>query len=496
MSDAKATFVTLSHKFHDFTEVMQYLEWDQQVMMPHRGAEQRGNQFAVMAGVAHGMLTDPRFGEAIARLEENPDLDPDLARNVREARRVYDRQVKLPTELVEERARATSKAQSVWEEARPKNDFALFAPHLERVLKATREIGAVLNPANPYDGLIEDYEPGMTEAELAQLFPALRTRLRALLDRILGAPDPPDRSILERGYAVAGQEALIRRMVADMGFDMEAGRLDVSAHPFTNGTFRDVRITTRYQERWLPAALFGALHEAGHALYEQGLDPDRYRDIAGCATSLGVHESQSRFWENIVGRSRPYWAHYFPLLRATFPGVVDDVDADAFYRAANAVQPSLIRVEADEVTYNLHIVLRFELERALVRGRLSVADLPEAWNEAMRETLGVVPPTDADGVLQDIHWSAGLIGYFPTYTLGNLYGPQFTLALRRDLPGMDDLMARGELIPIREWLRDKIHHHGRRYEPGELCERVTGRPLSEEPALSYLEAKFGEVYGL
>jgi carboxypeptidase Taq len=496
MSDPKAAFTEMCYKFHDFQEAMQLLEWDQQVMMSHKGADQRGNQLAVLAGLLHGMFTDPRLGETIAALEGRTDLDPYLSRNVWEARRVYDRQIRIPTALVVERAKACSTSQSAWEDARPRNDFAAFAPHLERVLKVTREIASVLNPESPYDGLIEDYEPGMTEAELAELFPALKTRLRKLLDKIQGAPCPPDRSILQRTYPAAAQEVFCRQILADMGYDMEAGRLDVSAHPFTNGTLRDVRITTRYQENWLPSALFGAMHEGGHAIYEQGLDPARYRDIAGCACSLGIHESQSRFWENVVGRSRPFWDHYFPSLQRTFPGVLDDVTVDTFYRAVNSVQPSLIRVEADEVTYNLHIVLRFELERALLHGQLEVADLPSVWNEKMRENLDIVPPDDADGVMQDIHWSAGLIGYFPTYTLGNLYGAQFSEAMRRDIPDLDDRIARGELLPAKDWLNEKIHRHGRHFDAGKLCEMITGKPLSEEPAMAYLEAKVAEVYGL
>lgn len=496
MSDPRAAFTKMCHRFHDFQEVAQFLEWDQQVMMPRKGAVQRGNQMAVMAGILHGMFTDPKLGEAIGALEGRTDLDDDLRRNVQEARRVYDRQVKIPTELVTERAMASSLAQSLWEEARPKNDFAGFAPHLERVLKVTREIATVLDPASPYDGLIEDYEPGMTEAELAKTFSALKLRLRSLLDRILGAANPPDRSILTRSYPVAAQETFCLRILKDMGYDLEAGRLDVSAHPFTNGTFRDVRVTTRYQERWLPAALFGAMHEGGHALYEQGLDPERYREIAGCACSLGLHESQSRFWENIIGRSRPFWSHYYPALRKAFPGALDDVDMETFYRCVNSVQPSLIRVEADEVTYNLHIVLRFELERAMLHGQLEVKDLPAAWNEKMKENLGIAPPSDSDGVMQDIHWSAGLIGYFPTYTLGNLYSAQFTEALRKDIPDLDARIAKGDLAPAKEWLNRKIHRIGRFREAHEICEGITGKPLSEEPAMAYLETKFGEVYKL
>jgi carboxypeptidase Taq len=298
-----------------------------------------------------------------------------------------------------------------------------------------------------------------------------------------------------RTYPVAAQEALCRRMAADMGYDFEAGRLDRSAHPFTNGTFGDVRITTRYGETFLNMALFGTLHEAGHALYEQGLDAERYRNPSGQACSLGIHESQSRFWENLIGRSRPFWKRYYPELKKAFPGTLDDVDLERFYGAINVCEPSLIRVEADEVTYNLHIILRFELESALLSGDLRPADLPSAWREKSRALLGIEPPTDAEGALQDIHWSAGLVGYFPTYALGNLYGAQFLEAMRAEIPDLDARVERGDLLSPKAWLNEKIHVHGRRYLAPELCERVTGRPLSSGPLMAYLGKKFGEIYG-
>jgi carboxypeptidase Taq len=295
---------------------------------------------------------------------------------------------------------------------------------------------------------------------------------------------------------VEAQEDFCRSLAADLGYDYEAGRLDRSAHPFTNGTFRDVRITTRYSETFLNMALFGTIHETGHALYEQGLDPERFRMPAGQACSLGIHESQSRFWENVVGRSRPFWSRYFPKLRRAFPAALEGVEEGDFYRAINAVKPSLIRVEADEVTYNLHIILRFELERALLRGSLEPKDLPEAWRTGMKSLLGMEPPSDREGVLQDIHWAAGLVGYFPTYALGNLYGGQFLQALRADLPDLDARIAAGDFAPVREWLRIKIHRQGRRHLAPELCLRVTGSALSATPLMAYLEEKFTDVYGL
>jgi carboxypeptidase Taq len=480
---------------HDLMEVQQLLEWDQQVMMPRKGAEQRGAHQAALARVVHERLADPALGDLIVSLEEK-DLADDARADLREAHRAWERAVKVPSSLVSERAMAVALAQEAWTAAKPAGDFAAFRPHLERVLALTREMASLLNPEHPYDALLEEYEPGMTEDELASVFAGLKARILPLLDRILGAASPPDASILARRYPVESQEAFCRAVAGDLGYDFEAGRLDRSAHPFTNGTFRDVRITTRYSETFLNMALFGTIHETGHALYEQGLDPERFRTPSGQACSLGIHESQSRFWENVIGRSRPFWSHYFPKLRRAFPGALDGVGEEDFYRAVNAVKPSLIRVEADEVTYNLHILLRFELESALLKGTLEPGDLPEAWRAGMKDLLGIEPPSDREGVLQDIHWSAGLVGYFPTYALGNLYGGQFLQALRSDLPDLDGRIAAGDFAPVRDWLRRKIHVQGRRHLAPELCARVTGRSLSADPLMAYLEAKFSDVYGL
>lgn len=481
-------------KIHDLSEAIQLLEWDQQTMMPPRGGEQRAAQLAALAEVVHERVCDPRLGELCASLEARGGLSAELAADVREARRAHERAVKVPAMLVVERARVCALAQHAWESARPENNFAAFRPHLERVIELTRELARCIRPDAPYDALLDEYEPGMTRAELAPLFASLKTEIVRLLDRVRGAPRPPDDAVLRRRFPIEGQRAFCNRLVAAMGFDLEAGRLDVSAHPFTSGTLHDVRLTTRYNERYLPNALCGAMHEAGHGLYEQGLDPARRRRPSGGYCSLGIHESQSRFWENIVGRSRGFWRRFLPELRDALPGVLDDVEVEGFHRALNVVRPSLIRVDADEVTYGLHIILRFELEAALCAGELAAADLPGAWRDGMRETVGVAPPDDRDGVLQDVHWSAGLVGYFPTYTLGNLYAAAFWAAIRRDLPDAEAAIARGELAPIREWLRREVHAPGRLELAGELCRRVTGEPLSIRPFVAYLEAKIGEVY--
>lgn len=489
-------FITLCEEIHDLQEIQQLLDWDQQVIMPPRGAAQRGHQQAALAALVHQRLTSQELGDLIEEIQECPDLDEAGRADVREARRAYRRAVRVPESLVAARTEACVHSQLVWEEARAKNDFPLFLPHLQKVLALTREMAQALREEGQtlYDALLEDYEPGMTAAGLAGIFGGLRPPLVALLERAGKSSDPPDGTILERYCPRAGQEGFGRLLAECQGYDFTAGRLDTSTHPMTTGTFGDVRITTRYDEQALASSLFGILHETGHALYEQGLSPGRFRRPAGGSCSMGIHESQSRLWENQIGRSRNFWIYFYPMLRQQVPGVMDDVPLDRFHRAINLVRPSLIRVEADEVSYNLHIILRFELEQAMVEGGLEANDLPVAWNGKMEEYLGLRPLTDADGCLQDIHWPAGAFGYFPTYCLGNLYAAQFMTALHRELPGVDEAVAAGRLAGIREWLRDRIHRHGRIREAHQLVAAVTGELPSARPFLDYLEEKFREIY--
>jgi carboxypeptidase Taq len=494
MSDELKRLMEKVHLIHDLNEAQQALEWDQQVMMPRLGAEQRSRELGALATVAHFALVDPELGELIQSLHDSETLGADARADLREAKRARDRAIKLPASLVAERARTCSLAQVAWESARERSDFPAFVPHLRRVFEISREVAAAIGTENPYDALLDEYEPGTSEAELRPIFADLRERLVPILDRIQGAPRQASQAVLKRAYPLPQQEAFGRRVAVDMGYDLEAGRLDRSAHPFTSGPLGDVRITTRYDERFLSTSLFGIIHEAGHAIYEQGLDPARYRDPSGQACSLGIHESQSRFWENLIGRSLPFWTHYYPLLRQTFPGVLDDTPLHEFYRAINVCAPSLIRVEADEITYNLHIILRFELESALLHGDLDVADLPAAWSTKMQALLGIKPGTDREGVLQDVHWSAGLIGYFPTYALGNLYAAQLMSQLRRDLPDLETLIGAGRLRPIKQWLNQAIHVHGRRHLAPELCRRVTGRAPAADDLIDYLKNKYYDIY--
>jgi carboxypeptidase Taq len=477
------------------------LGWDERTYMPRAGAGHRGEQMALLARLGHEMLTESRNGELLAAVEGTPVVaDPDsaAAANIREIRRNYDRATKLPKELVEELARVTTQAQGVWQEARQKSDFAHFRPWLEKIVGLKRQEATAIGYADhPYDALLDEYEPGATTAEIRKLFVELSAGLVPIVSAIAASGKQSNREILHRDYPVDRQQEFAHSAAAAIGFDFEAGRLDVTTHPFCSGHGPgDCRITTRYNPKFFSEAFFGVLHEAGHGLYEQNLPHEHYGTPLGTAASLGIHESQSRLWENQVGRSRPFWEHFFPTARQTFPEALRDVSLDQWLFVVNDVRSSFIRVEADEATYNLHIILRFELEQALMTGDLPPADVPSAWNEKFKELLGLTPTDDARGCLQDIHWSFGGLGYFPTYTLGNLYSAQFMDAARRDLTSLDDDFRRGDFGRLKGWLTEKIHRHGQRYRANDLCRRVTGQPLDHRPFLAYLRSKFEPLYGL
>ncbi len=477
------------------------LGWDESTYMPRNGSAFRGEQMGLLARLGHEMRTAPLVGELLAEIEGS-DLvrDPaaDAAVNVRELRRSYDRAVKLPAALVEELARVTTHAQQVWRDARKAGSFAAFRPALEQIVRLVREKAQAIGyRATPYDALLDEFEPGATTAEIAELFVALRAELVPLVAAIAASGKRPRRDVLERDYPIDRQRVFGESAAAAIGFDFDAGRLDESAHPFCSGFGPgDCRITTRYNPRHFNESFFGILHETGHALYEQGLPPARHGTPLGTYASLGIHESQSRLWENQVARGRAFWEHFFPRARQTFPAALRDVALDDWLFAINDVQPSFVRVEADEATYNLHILLRFEIEQALVRGDLAPADVPGAWNEKFQQMLGLVPATDNQGCLQDIHWSFGGLGYFPTYTLGNLYSAQFMERARHDLPGLDDDFRRGDFTRLKGWLNEKVHAQGMRYRAGELCQLVTGKPLSHRPLIEHLRGKYAPLYGL
>jgi carboxypeptidase Taq len=496
------------------------LSWDQETFMPIGAVDERSEQIALIESIAHDRAVSPEIGDLLAALgstSASPSGSPsddslldDMERAyLRVARRQYDRDTKLPADLVAELAREASLAQAAWIEARAKNDFPAFAPYLERIVELKKRQAACLTQggqgarAARYDALLDLFEPGSTEASIAEVFGKLRGDLVALLDRIASKP-PADDSFLRRPCPVSRQAAISGWLMDVMGYERGRGRLDTVAHPFTTTLgVDDVRITTRFIEDSFVSSLFSTVHETGHALYELGIAPGPAfkRTKLHDAASMAVHESQSRMWENMIGRSAAFWKGMYPRLvelasGGDARGPLEGIGLDSFLRAINKVEPSPIRTEADEVTYSLHIILRFELESDLISGRLAVNDLPEAWNAKMKELLGLSVPDDARGCLQDVHWSAGLFGYFPSYALGNLYAAQFWSAMKRDMPDLDERIESGDLGSVLGWLRAKIHRHGSSLLPTELVYRVTGSTLDPKHFVAYLDEKYSRIYAL
>jgi carboxypeptidase Taq len=471
------------------------LEWDEEVNMPRNGVEHRAEQRALLAGLVHDRGTDPRYEELLGAVEGSAlvsDPESPAAVNVRELRREFDRERRLPRDLVEEWARVTAMSQQSWSEARRRDDFAAFAPWLDRIFALAREkADAVGHDGVRYDALLDDFEPGMTTDRLTVLFAKLAPQLVPLLAAVRNASTSA-RDALVRDFPVDRQRSFAEGAAAVLGFDMRGGRLDLGQHPFcTMIGPGDVRIALRYDPKDLSQGFFSMLHELGHALYDQGLDTAHYGTPMGEAASLGLHESQSRMWENLVGRSEGFWRHFYPQLRGAFPESLQDVPLDAFRRGVNHVAPGPIRVNADEVTYDLHIKIRFDLELALLSGDLRAADLPSAWGELYERYLGVRPADDRTGCLQDIHWAEGLIGYFPTYTLGNVYAAQLFAAAERQVGPLEDCFARGDFRPLREWLAEHVHRHGMRFPVATLVERVTGKAPDPADFVESLSRRYG-----
>ena len=493
----------------DILNTMNILNWDARTQMPTGGNVTRGFQLATLSGLAQEKLVADQLKTLLERAEtETANLPEDgiERRNLKALREASELFRRTPERLTRDLAGLRAEAQHCWGQARAKNDFAMFIPVLERMVGLQRELAEVIGyTEHPYDALVGLYEPDMTHAKLQTLFAQLKAKCLPLLERIRAAK-PPREDFLKREFPLGQQRAFGLEVAQAFGYDLERGRLDTSLHPFEISFTRDdVRITTRYQPNFLTMSLFGTLHETGHALYEQGVAPELSRtaltsDLPGLyavgGASFGTHESQSRLWENLVGRSSSFWQHWYPRLCEVFPNQLGDVDGETFLRAVNRVSSSLIRVEADEITYNLHIMLRVELEAALIDGSLSVSDLPAAWNAKMQEYLGLTPPDDTRGVLQDIHWSAGYFGSFPTYTIGNVMASQFFAAARAQVSNLEASLEAGDYAPLRGWLTEHIYRHGRRFRPQELLQRATGRGLDAQPYLEYLETKFTGLYQL
>jgi len=480
------------------------ISWDQEVMMPRGGVDFRSKQLAQVARLHHEMITSPRLAELLSTCEGDDTLTSDplsaSAVNLREIRRTFDRKTKLPAALVEEEARLASVGQHTWAEARRNKKFAEFQPLLEQIVDLLRrkaECYGWPEGGEPWDALAEDYEPGCTAVEVERVFAPLRDRLQAILQEIAGSATKPSNAFNEIELPEEKQYEFVKFVSESLGFDYSRGRLDRSTHPFCSGTHcNDVRLTTRFNRVNVNDALGSTMHESGHGIYEQGLLTEHIGTPMGDSVSLGIHESQSRMWENQVGRSRAFWEWCQPKMKEFFGDATASLSVDEVYGGANIVKPEFIRVEADEATYNMHIMVRFEIERAVMKGDLAVGDIPGVWNAKYKEYLGIVVPDDAKGCLQDIHWSMTAMGYFPTYTLGNLYCAQFFAKALEEMPDLYEQFARGEFASLKKWLNEKIHAQGQRYRAAELCERVTGKPLSADPLMSYLEAKLRPLYGI
>lgn len=484
----------------DINSAVALLDWDQNTFMPAGGAAARGRQLATLSSIAHQRQTDAALGELLDELravEQEQGVDSDTAGLIRVARRAYDQATRVPEEFVAEYSAHLSASYHAWTQARPRNDFAAVQPFLEKTVSLSRQYTSFF-PGYEHiaDPLIDQLDEGVRVSTLRPTFAALREALVPLVEAIGARPVPPD-DFLKQSYPAAAQLAFGEQLARQLGYDFGSGRLDLTPHPFaTRFSINDVRITTRVNEHDLSDALFSTIHEVGHALYEQGVDPSFEATPLARGASSGIHESQSRLLENMVGRSKPFWQHHYPQLQAAFPAQLGTVPLDAFYRAINKVERSLIRTDADEVTYNLHVIIRFDLELALLEGSLAVADLAEAWRERYRHDLGVTPD-DRDGVLQDVHWYAlGIGGQFQGYTLGNILAAQLFAQARAELPQIDDELAQGQVATLLGWLRERLHRHGSKYAAPDLITRVTGGPLQIEPYLAYLRGKYGELYGL
>ncbi len=491
------TYEKLKRRLAEITDLQQIenvLWWDQQTMMPPAGGELRADALATIGRMSHELFVageTRRLLDEVRSYEDSLDPESDEASLIRVARRDYEKASRVPGELRAEIARAASHGQQVWSDARARNDFARFLPALERNVELKLRYVDCFDPAEePYDILLDDYERDMTTAEVRRIFAEVKPALVPLIAQLAERDDPSLADVLRGAFPVQTQAALSREVVERFGMPRGVWRLDPTEHPFASGAgTSDIRITTHYDPGNLDS-LFATMHEYGHGLYEQQVDSQLDRTPLASGVSLGLHESQSRMWENLVGRSMPFWRSYYARLQELFPGELGGVELDRFYAAINRVHPSLIRIHADEVTYNMHIILRFELEQDIVNGRVALADLPQRWNEKMWDYLGIEVPTDAEGVLQDVHWSGGSIGYFSTYSLGNIISVQIWERIRADIPDLDEQIERAEFAPLREWLREHLHRHGRKFSPRETLAKIVGGPIETGPYLRYLNAKF------
>jgi carboxypeptidase Taq len=482
------------------------LHWDMETKMPPKGIKQRSEQLAMLSKIAHRMITDPEIGSLLKTVERHPDyetLDATQRRNVYLIRKAYDEQTKLPEELVVETARQQAITVDIWKKAKAAKDFPMFKPELEKLLNLRKKAAEILmkvkQTATTYDALIDIYEPKMTAKTITSIFSELREGLVSVIRKCQTAPKQPDTSFLQRKVPIDVQRRISDSLAQFLEYDVESkkagGRIDETEHPFTTGYYDDVRITTHYYEEKFASSLFSILHEAGHAIYDQNLKAEWIYQPVGESCSLGFHESQSRFVENIVGRSREFWAYYLPKLKKFTGKTFAGVDVDTLVFAINQVKPSKIRIEADEVTYGLHIIIRFEIERDLMADKVTVAELPQIWNQKYEKYLGVDIENDSEGVMQDTHWASGYYGYFPTYALGNIYSGQLLSKMRGDLPDWTDQITKGNFHNVKQWLSKNVHSYGNLYDPADLIKKITGEPINGKHFLKYLNKKYSKLYG-
>lgn len=491
-------YQTQLQKVADLGFANSVLGWDQQTYMPKNGAQFRGQQMATLSTLAHEIFVDPKFGELLNELAQDASLTPEQRLNVELTRKDYLRKKKYPHAFVEEHARVCADAFTAWHEARSTNRFSHFEATLAKIVDLKRQETQFLGfNEHPYEALLEDYEPGLTVKKIDSVFGEVKKDLFPFIKQIT-AKAKPRHDFLSRHYPKAKQWNFSEKMVKQMGYDFHSGRADFAPHPFCT-TFGpgDVRVTIRVDENHFNQMFFAAVHEAGHGLYELGLPlAQNYGQPLGQALSLAFHESQSRFWENKVARSLPYWNANFKTLQHEFPENLNDVSALEFYKAVNLVEPSFIRVEADELTYHAHIYIRYLIEKALIEGQIQVRDVPQYWNDRYEEFLGIRPTKDSEGCLQDVHWSYGSFGYFPTYSFGSFYAAQLQATMKKEIPNYDTSLEKGDLAPLLQWLHDKVHVHGRRYTSGELLQNTTGSDLKFSYFMDYARKKYGEIYGI
>ncbi|MFK9090457.1 carboxypeptidase M32 [Bacillus salipaludis] len=501
LQKALEQFNLLDEKITHFSSIIGLADWDQKVMAPKKGR----NVFAKASGTLRTevfkLSVSKEMGdllEALTSPDNEVNLDHVTKAKVREYKEYYQKSKSIPADLFQEYSILTALANDAWEEARENNDFARYLPSLEKIVAFKRKFAEIYGyEEHPYDALLDEFEPGLTVKRLDPLFAKLRESSVSLLERIKQNGKPTQAELFGQSFEIEKQKKFNRFILPIIGFDMDAGRLDETVHPFAQTVnIGDVRLTTRYLEKNVRSALFGTIHEAGHGIYEQHVNPVYEDSVLQSGASFGIHESQSRFLENMVGRSKEFWTFFFPKLQEYFPAQLETISLEEFYRAVNTVEPSFIRVEADELTYNLHIMLRYEIEKALIGGEIEAKDLPAIWNQKMQDYLGITPITDTEGVLQDVHWSFGGIGYFPSYSLGNLYAAQILNTMQKDLPDFYTHIENGRFDLIQAWLKENIHQYGKLYTPNELIVKVTGEELNADYLVEYLEKKYSEVYGL